>query len=159
ASGDAGAIEEAAREIERAVVADGPEGPLACDLTGPRSPFRVKDRDDARYLGPEARDDLAKLTRELETRKAQTPPLPCAHGVQEGGLRSSPYPGFQDARIHIRGSYARLGAVVPRRFPEVLAGREQPPITSGSGRMELARWMASAGHPLTARVIVNRLWQ
>src|SRR5262249_37833724 len=101
ASGDEGAIEEAAREIERAVVADGPEGALAWDLTGPRSPFRVKDRDDARYLGPEVRDDLTRLTRELENRKAQTPPLPYAHGVQEGGLRSSPYPGFQDARIHV----------------------------------------------------------
>jgi hypothetical protein len=48
---------------------------------------------------------------------------------------------------------------VHKRFPIVLAGRDQPPITSGSGRLELARWIGSADNPLTARVMVNRIWQ
>src|SRR5438067_1533906 len=46
-----------------------------------------------------------------------------------------------------------------RALPTILAGERQPPITQGSGRLELAKWLASDKHPLTARVIVNRIWQ
>jgi hypothetical protein len=50
--------------------------------------------------------------------------------------------------------------VAPRRFPQVLAGTEQAPLPTGqSGRLELARWIASPTNPLTARVAVNRIWQ
>ncbi|MBX6311382.1 MAG: DUF1553 domain-containing protein, partial [Isosphaeraceae bacterium] len=47
---------------------------------------------------------------------------------------------------------------VPRRFLQVLSGPERPPFTQGSGRLELARAIASADNPLTARVLVNRVW-
>jgi hypothetical protein len=98
----------------------------------------------------------AQLT-ELE--KTPPPPPAYAHACQEGGCPRSAQEGFHDAKIHVRGRYDRLGALVPRRFPEILAGAHQPPIASGSGRLELARWIARPEHPLTARVIVNRLWQ
>jgi hypothetical protein len=65
----------------------------------------------------------------------------------------------QDVPVHVRGSYAHLGALVPRGFPRVLAGENQPPIKQGSGRLELARWLASPQNPLTARVMANRIWQ
>jgi len=61
--------------------------------------------------------------------------------------------------IHVRGSYTRLGAVVPRRMPAFFAGEQQPSISEGSGRRELAAWVASETNPLTPRVIVNRVWQ
>ncbi|MBM4075083.1 MAG: DUF1553 domain-containing protein [Planctomycetes bacterium] len=40
-----------------------------------------------------------------------------------------------------------------------MGGDDQPPIQSGSGRRELANWVSSSNNPLTARVIVNRIWQ
>jgi hypothetical protein len=153
------ALEKAAREFQEAVEKTGPDNPLAQDLTGIRSPFWVRARDDAQYLSAEARAALAQRAAEVEALKNSAPPLPCAHGTQEGGVRFSLYPGFQDVQVHVRGSYERLGKRVPRQFPRVLAGEDQPPITSGSGRLELARWIASAENPLTARVLVNRIWQ
>jgi hypothetical protein len=64
-----------------------------------------------------------------------------------------------DVRIHIRGNHQSLGEVAPRRFLQVLAGENQPPIGSGSGRLELAEKIAGPDNPLTARVMVNRIWK
>ncbi|HUG82302.1 MAG TPA: PSD1 and planctomycete cytochrome C domain-containing protein [Bryobacterales bacterium] len=64
----------------------------------------------------------------------------------------------RNARVHIRGSHTDLGEEVPRRFLAVLSGDEQP-FTKGSGRFELAERTAGRDNPLTARVMVNRVWQ
>lgn len=65
-----------------------------------------------------------------------------------------------DTRIHVRGNYRTLGDEVPRRFLQIIAGEDHsPPDFSGSGRLELAQWIADASNPLTARVLVNRIWQ
>jgi hypothetical protein len=155
---DHNAIDEAAAAIDREIMRAGRESPLMHDLTGPRSPYRVEPRDDTR-LPSEARDALAKITAELAALKAGAPSVPCANAVQDGGLKYSAFPGFGDAALHVRGSYERLGPRVPRRFPRALAGSDQSPITSGSGRAELGRWLGSADNPLAARVMVNRIWQ
>jgi hypothetical protein len=124
------------------------------------SPFWPGGPGEEAALPAEARAELTRLRQELDAlRRSAPPPAPVALAAQEGGVPNSMYAGFHDARVHVRGSYTRLGEVVPRGFPEVLTGAAQPPISSGSGRMELARWVASPENPLTARVLVNRIWQ
>jgi hypothetical protein len=60
--------------------------------------------------------------------------------------------------VHIRGNSETLGEVVPRRFLTVLTDGEPESFAQGSGRLELADAIACASNPLTARVIVNRVW-
>jgi hypothetical protein len=156
---DRAALSKVARQLQQAIDKGGADGPVAQALTGSGSPYRADNQDDAKYLAPAAQATVAKLSADLQRLRASVPPLPCSHGVQQGGLRYGLFPGTQDARIHVRGSYSRLGDRVPRRFPRSLAGDGQPPITSGSGRLELANWIASPNNPLTARVMVNRIWQ
>jgi hypothetical protein len=73
-------------------------------------------------------------------------------------------PGIADAMpafdqpLLARGDSRKPGAVVPRRYLEVLDVPEPNSIRHGSGRRELAECIASARNPLTARVMVNRLW-
>jgi hypothetical protein len=78
-------------------------------------------------------------------------PVELAYAVSEGTPRNS--------RIQLRGEPDKLGDEVPRGFLEVLGGGKLPNETSGSGRLELAEWLTRPENPLTARVMVNRLWQ
>ncbi len=64
-----------------------------------------------------------------------------------------------NARLHVRGDPKRLGEEVPRRFIQVLGGQPLPKDSATSGRLDLANWIADPANPLTARVLVNRLWQ
>jgi mono/diheme cytochrome c family protein len=74
-----------------------------------------------------------------------------AYAVQEG----TP----QEARIHHYGDPQDLGDEAPRGFLQVLGGQPLPANSRGSGRLQLADWLASKDNPLTARVMVNRIWQ
>ncbi len=68
-------------------------------------------------------------------------------------------PGIsRDLPVFIRGNVARPGEVVPRRFLAVLSAGEPRPFGPGSGRRELADAMVGESAPLTARVMVNRVW-
>jgi hypothetical protein len=62
-------------------------------------------------------------------------------------------------RVHVRGSTENLGGEVPRRFLSILSAGEPAPFGDGSGRRELAELIASPQNPLTARVMVNRIWK
>ena len=70
------------------------------------------------------------------------------------------FPEPKNLQIHIRGNYRTLGAEAPRRFLQIIEGEGHAGVQStGSGRLELARWIANSANPLTARVMVNRIWQ
>ena len=64
----------------------------------------------------------------------------------------------RDSYVYIRGDRNKRGPATPRQFLEVLAGPDRLPFYEGSGRRELALAIASRTNPLTARVLVNRLW-
>jgi len=76
---------------------------------------------------------------------------PVVHAVAEGAKPA-------DIRVHIRGNPANLGEEAPRRFLAIIAGDDPPAFSQGSGRLELAKAIASPDNPLTARVFVNRVW-
>jgi mono/diheme cytochrome c family protein len=63
-----------------------------------------------------------------------------------------------EPRIFLRGNPNNLGEAVPRRFLSVLSSSSSSGFQNGSGRLELAQAIASSDNPLTARVIVNRVW-
>ena len=83
--------------------------------------------------------------------KKEKEDLPKAMAVREGEIA--------DARINVRGNPNELGETVPRGFLTAIGAPAYPgKITTQSGRLELAEWMTSPAHPLTARVMVNRVW-
>jgi hypothetical protein len=78
-------------------------------------------------------------------------PIEMTYGVFEG----TPI----NTRIQKRGEPDQLGDEVPRGFVAVLNRGNSEPVLTGSGRLELAQWLTRPDHPLTARVMVNRIWQ
>jgi cytochrome c553 len=98
----------------------------------------------------EIRDQLAKLRQDALTLEAAVPSLPTAMGVKDQDAT--------DLAVHVRGSHLKLGDVVPRRMPQVF---NDAPAVDGesSGRLQLAEWLTSPQHPLTSRVMANRIWR
>jgi hypothetical protein len=64
----------------------------------------------------------------------------------------------EDDRVLIRGNSSKPDEVEPRHFLTAISGDSPLAIRSGSGRLELAEAINDPANPLTARVIVNRLW-
>jgi hypothetical protein len=64
-----------------------------------------------------------------------------------------------DAKLHRKGDPKTEGDPVPRGYLQTLGGQRLPEGTTGSGRLELAGWLTAKDNPLTARVMVNRIWQ
>ena len=125
----------------RAVMLDKANGPLA-----------LPDVEMAKLYSDDTKLKIAYMRAKLDdmTKNGpQEPPMACA--VTEGK------PVAQ--HVLVRGNPASPGDPVTRRFPTILAGDNQPELPPGSGRLELAQWLASDKNPLTARVFVNRVWQ
>ena len=114
---------------------------------------RNRDRD------PQKRRELARaeglLQRELGDLEIEHPGAPARANVAIDAARC------RDYTVLVRGEPQNKGEPVPRRFLEVLSTdpKHRAEWTKGSGRLELAHAIADPKNPLTARVLVNRLWQ
>ncbi|MDX2035311.1 MAG: PSD1 and planctomycete cytochrome C domain-containing protein [Isosphaeraceae bacterium] len=114
--------------------------------------LRVPKNKQKSVLDDAGRSRLASLEADAKRAKEAIPPkYPIAHALTEA---ADPV----EMRILIRGNAANPGPKVSRRFLSVLGG-EGRPFGGGSGRLDLARAIASPTNPLTARVFVNRVWQ
>jgi len=121
-------------------------------LGDPQGPFALPAQPEV-YYAAATRAELSRLRDELTSlEQSAPPPLPLAMSVEDRTVT--------DVRVHIRGNHLTQGEQVPRRFPRIIAGDKQPPLRpSTSGRLELAEWLVQPDHPLTSRVMVNRVWR
>jgi hypothetical protein len=119
----------------------------------PGAPANVPPEQVGRYVDLATRDRLTALRRQVDQWQANSRGAPPRAMV----LEDAPVPVA--ARVLVRGNPDTPGPEVPRQFLQVVAGDQRQPFHQGSGRLELAQAIASSDNPLTARVMVNRLWQ
>jgi hypothetical protein len=103
------------------------------------------------YFDSGACTELWKLQGEVDRWIIQSKNEPFALTLQDISKPKQP-------RIFRRGDPLKLGRDVPRQFLSVLAGPQRKPFQQGSGRLELAYAIIDPTNPLTARVMVNRVW-
>lgn len=105
-----------------------------------------------KYLDGPWKQHLAALKSSIAMRKKELPEqYPFLYVIQDV---DKPKP----QHVHVRGDESTPGDVVPPRTLSILSAGEPRPFTKGTGRLELAEAIAAPDNPLTARVMVNRIW-
>src|SRR5262249_33550188 len=120
-------------------------------IGGLAGPIAAALRDAERILNRDERNKLTEAQKNIDAFKAASPFAPPRAMVLNDGPINSPY-------VFLRGNPGNHGPTVPRQFLEVLCGAQRKPFTDGSGRLDLAKAIADPNNPLTARVMVNRIW-
>ena len=101
--------------------------------------------------------ELARLTRRLDVLNQKRDALALRQpvGMHYGAIdKDKP----ADAQVQVRGDRAKPGDAVVRRNLEIMGG-EKLADPSGSGRLELARWLTRDSNPLVPRGMANRIWR
>jgi len=122
-------------------------------IEGPESPAHFLKSQTYYYMSRGEKDAYGGKRQELDrmTVQAGDAAEPRAMALQDAD-------DLTDPRIFVRGNPSQPGERIPRRFLQVLAGDDPRPFTHGAGRLDLAQAIADPKNPLTARVIVNRVW-
>jgi mono/diheme cytochrome c family protein len=121
-------------------------------LFGPGSPAVFNYAQGMFLFDRDTRDQSLKLLNKVEEFKVTSADAPPRAMV----LEDNPKPSR--AVVLIRGNAGRPGKEVPRQMLQIVAGDQRKPFQQGSGRLELAQAIVGRDNPLTARVLVNRVW-
>ncbi|MEY4180984.1 MAG: hypothetical protein RLY70_4559 [Planctomycetota bacterium] len=125
---------------------------LADCLNGPRSPAFFPKSQTRRYMSRQQTDAFGGKLKEIDLMAVRSPAAPPrAMSLQDSATPSEP-------RIFTRGNPSQPGRTVPRQFLAIASPEARVPFGPGSGRLDLARALTAPGNPLTARVLVNRVW-
>ncbi|MGC1273819.1 MAG: PSD1 and planctomycete cytochrome C domain-containing protein [Planctomycetaceae bacterium] len=127
---------------------------LAAKLTEAGTPFVLNDEQARQLFDRAQRNEERERQKKIDAFRANSEVAPPrAMVLQDRAVPVEPV-------IFIRGNAGRRGDKVPRQFLELLSEEERQPFAKdASGRLDLARAIADPANPLTARVIVNRVWQ
>ncbi|HEV8605147.1 MAG TPA: PSD1 and planctomycete cytochrome C domain-containing protein [Tepidisphaeraceae bacterium] len=133
-------------------LADANEEQIRQVLYGELTPTNVSVAEADSLFGRDDQSKIRELRKKVDALKVTHPGAPAKAMV----LNDAPTPVNQ--AIFIRGNAGNQGAAVPRQFLAILSPGKREPFKKGSGRLELAQAIASKSNPLTARVMVNRIW-
>jgi mono/diheme cytochrome c family protein len=114
-----------------------------------------------RTPAPEQRKELVRREREVAREVADLDSTHAGAFPRANALFDVPNPQVHDYPVLLRGETQNKGPVVPRQFLEILSPdpKHRPEWHDGSGRLQLAQAIADPKNPMTARVLVNRIWQ
>jgi mono/diheme cytochrome c family protein len=143
-------VKAAAEVMQKAVMQGGKNAPVLKVVVNDQSaPFFLPPADAEKFFLTDAdKPKLTELRGELDRRKKETPPAPAtAHVVSGNGA---------GMKVYVRGNPAVQGEPAPKGFLQVLPS--PAPAGEKFNRLDLANAIGSKDNPLTARVIVNRVW-
>ena len=151
---EAGSLEAAAKSLGQLLYkAKSGQPKLREAVHSDDSPAKLSDGDVNRVMDVEGRQGIRSRKRKFDELEGEHPGAPNRAMVLLDN--ASPH----NPRIFRRGNPGMKGDAVPRRFIAALSHGERKPFVEGSGRLEMAEAIADPGNPLTARVMVNRVWQ
>ncbi len=116
------------------------------------SPAKLSDGDVWRIMEVSGKEGIRSRRRKFDEIEGEHP------GAPNRAMVMIDKPSLYNPYVFLRGNPSSKGVSVPRQFLSVLSDGKRKPFSNGSGRLEMAQAIAASDNPLTARVMVNRVW-
>ncbi|MFN7935250.1 MAG: PSD1 and planctomycete cytochrome C domain-containing protein [Bryobacteraceae bacterium] len=142
-------------EIEREKARDAKIAPLNEAIAALKKPFQTKEKNWESKIPADVQRQVAELEAKVQALRKETPDLPRGYFLEEPSVTIKP------VHVLVRGKPGAHGPEVAPAVPAILVKQQPqllPPAHTSRRRLSLAQWIASNDNPLTARVIVNRVW-